>query len=184
VFSDIARWGRLKNTTTLLQAFAEVRRVIPGARLILFGGGLGHGGAAQKWAQSKRLDAGVAFHGPLPYETLMRKLGGECDFLVHLSRIETFCNAVLEALAFDVPVIAGNVGGIAWAADPVPVTFIRDVTDPAEAAAAMLQLARDPAAGRPRHWSAILERRYAPARIAELSESIYASICNPPAPAV
>jgi hypothetical protein len=48
----------------------------------------------------------------------------------------------------------------------------------------MLQLARDPAAGRPRHWSAILERRYAPARIAELSESIYASICNPPAPAV
>ena len=180
VFADIARWGRLKNTTTLLQSFARVRRVIPGARLILFGGGLGSAGPAGRWAKRQGLEGGVTFQSPLPYEDLMRKLAGDCDCLVHLSRIETFCNVVCEALAFDVPVIAGRVGGIPWAVDPVPVTFLRDVTDPEEAATAMIRQARDPAMGQPRGWAAQLERRYAPERIAELVEGIYTQVLARP----
>jgi glycosyltransferase involved in cell wall biosynthesis len=173
VFADIARWGSLKNTQTLLAAFGRVRAAVPGAGLILFGNGLGPGGPAEQWAREQRLAEGVVFRGPLPYDELMGELAGRCDFLVHLSRLETFCNTVCEALAFDRPAIAGRVGGIAWATEPLPVTFVKNVMDAGEAADAMLRLARthDPAA--PRDWIALLEKRYAPRLIADQTERLY-----------
>jgi glycosyltransferase involved in cell wall biosynthesis len=173
VFADIARWGSLKNTETLLKAFAAVRAAKPGARLILFGNGLGPGGAAEPWARKHDLGGGVQFRGPLPYAALMGELASDCDFLVHLSRLETFCNTVCEALAFDRPVIAGNVGGIAWATESLPVTFVKNVLDVREVAAAMLNLARTHDPARPRHWVSVLEKRYAPAMIAEQTERYY-----------
>ena len=173
VFADIARWGSLKNTETLLTAFGRVRAAKPGARLILFGNGLGAGGPAEQWARARNLAEGVLFRGPLPYAALMGELAGECDFLVHLSRLETFCNTVCEALAFDRPVIAGRVGGIAWATESLPVSFVKNVMDVPEVAAAMLRLAdtHDPAL--PRNWVSVLEKRYAPRIIADQTERYY-----------
>lgn len=180
VFSDIARWGALKNTTTLLTAFARVREQIPGARLVLFGNGLGPTGPAAQWAAPRRLAEGVTFRGPLPYADLMRDVAETTDFLVHLSRIETFCNTVCEALAFDRPVIAGDVGGISWAARDLPVTFLKNVLDDREAAAAMLRLAQSNNPAEPRGWSAVLEQRYSPAVIADLSEGFYEEVLRNP----
>jgi glycosyltransferase involved in cell wall biosynthesis len=180
VFTDIARWGELKNVTTLLAAFARVREQIPGAQLVLFGNGLGPAGAAEKWAAPRRLTPGVTFRGPLPYAELMREMGETSDFLVHLSRIETFCNTVCEALAFDRPVIAGDVGGISWAAEALPVTYLKNVLDAGAAAGAMLRLAQTHNPAEPRGWAAILERRYAPAVIADLSERRYEEVLRHP----
>ncbi len=175
-FVSIGRWTRLKNITTLIRAFARLRSHIPGARLSLYGNGLGQDQAGFRWAHAEGLAPGIAFRGTLPYADLMRELARDADVMVHLSREESSCNAVCEALAFDIPVIAGRVGAIPWAVAPVPVTFVRNVADPREAAEAMLRLARDPETGRPRGWANLLERRFSPAIAADQAERIYEQI--------
>jgi glycosyltransferase involved in cell wall biosynthesis len=175
VFADVAAWGRIKNTTTLIRAFQRVKQRLPGARLLLFGVGLNEGGPAWSWANRHGLTLpGLEFRGPLEEHAVLHKtLADEVDFLVHMALTETFGMSMAEALSLDIPVIAGDVGGVRWALDALPGGWVKNVRDEREVAEAMLQIAR---AGPFRVDSAALaawEARVAPDAVAQQLESLY-----------
>jgi glycosyltransferase involved in cell wall biosynthesis len=174
VFADVAAWGRIKNTATLIRAFALVKRALPAARLLLFGTGLGPDGPGAAWARRNGLALrGLEFRGPLDQAALLRTLAEEVDCLVHLALTEANCMALGEALSLGLPVIAGAVGGNAWTVAPHPARLVRNVRCPREAADAMLGIAREPPPpAAAAVWTA-WENRLAPAAIAAQLESIY-----------
>lgn len=180
VFADIAGWGRLKNVTTLLRAFRLVRNRLPGARLILFGNGLEERGRGWSWADPRGLADGVEFRGPRPHADLLNSLANEADALVHLARIESFGMTLCEALALDIPVIAGNNSGIPWTLQPLTDGLLRDVTDPDEAGAAMLKLVEKGCSKPDPNVRATLEARFDSAVVAARLETLYRSMTGGP----
>ena len=98
-------WSGYKNGAVVLRAFRELRRQLPGARLVMFGSQYGRGEFAQRWAFSRRLDEGVDFIGSVSYAEMIRRLG-EVDFLLHPAREESFGMPMAEAMALGIPVIA------------------------------------------------------------------------------
>lgn len=143
VFASAAQgWSRLKNTATLLKAFAVVRHRIPGARLLLFGSGHGPNGPAFQWATSQFLVLGVEFVGQLPHQEMLQRLAAESHILVHPSRVESFSMITAEAMGMGLPVIVGaHSGAVSWVAGDGGLTT--DINSPSELADAMDRLATD-----------------------------------------
>jgi glycosyltransferase involved in cell wall biosynthesis len=132
-----------KNTSTLIEAFARVKRSLPKARLILFGNGHGAGGDAEKWAGTRGMTEGVDFRGVVPHDLLIAQMAVEADICVHPAREENCCMAVLEAQALRIPVIAGiGSGGTPWLLDEGLAGYLCDVGSVASLSEAMLQCAR------------------------------------------
>ncbi|MFC9247429.1 glycosyltransferase family 4 protein [Streptomyces sp. NPDC057136] len=144
VFATAAQgWGRLKNTGTLLRAFALVRAELPHVRLLLCGDGHDAQGPARQWAAARGLTAGVEFAGPLAHHTLLRRIAAEAHALVHPSRVESFSMITAEAMGMGLPVIVGErSGAVPWVAGDGGLAV--DVNSPAALAGAMSRLARDP----------------------------------------
>lgn len=139
-------FNALKNTATALEAFALVRRQVPDAQLLMFGGEHGPGEAAARWAEAYGLSAGVRFMGALPHEALLRQVAELVDVLVHPSREESQGMAVLEAMAAGVPVIGGErSGAIPWVLAGGEAGILTDIERPAVLADAMLRLAESAA---------------------------------------
>lgn len=137
---------RLKNTTTLLRAFALVTRRVPGARLRLAGAGHEPGGPADTWARARGLAGAVEFRGPLDHHGVLA-LVGDADLLVHPSREESFGMVVLEALAQGVPVVGGaRSGAVPWLLDGGRAGVAADVGSPARLAGAVAGVLADPVA--------------------------------------
>lgn len=110
VFVDVASWGRLKNVKTLMRAFKGVRGKIPGAKLILYGGGLEAGGAAWRWARVNNMECGIDFRGFAPLDLITKVLVEEADIFTHLSMVETFGHSICEGVAAGNPAIISKLG--------------------------------------------------------------------------
>lgn len=102
---------RRKNVTTLLKAFAQLRRIRPDARLALLGYGHEEGGEAHRWAAGRSLCDGVDFVGEQGHDVVLDWLR-RADLCVHPAYEEPLGMAVIEALAQGIAVVAsaGAVG--------------------------------------------------------------------------
>lgn len=137
---------RRKNTSTLLAAFALIRRRLPGARLHLAGAGHEPGGPAEAWARRRGLTAGVTFAGPLDRPDVLALIR-RADLFAHPSREESFGLVLLEAMAAGVPVVAGaRSGAVPWVLDGGRAGALADISSPVRLADAVVDVLADPAA--------------------------------------
>lgn len=107
VLATAARLDEQKDPDTLLEAFALLRRRVPGAFLVWAGDGPLAGKAKAK-AKALGLGECVRFLGRVAD---VRPLLGAADVFVLSSRWEGMPNSVLEAMAAGLPVVATRVGG-------------------------------------------------------------------------
>lgn len=136
-------WGRLKNGKLLLEAFAAVREVTGGARLLLFGDGHGPGEPAEAWALRHNLANGVEFIGLIPQERLRAEMRA-ADILVHPSREEAASMVITEAMACGLPVIAiRSSGGVNDTVADGQAVLQTESGSATQLTAAMLRLAGD-----------------------------------------
>jgi glycosyltransferase involved in cell wall biosynthesis len=144
-FTLLQGWSRRKNGKCALMAFQLTRKSYPEARMIMIGAGYEAGGEADHWATSHDLTEGVIFQGRMPYASLVRFVVQEADVLVHPSLDEALSLATSESMALKKPVIAGlRTPGMGQLLDGGRVGFLVNVSQPAEVAEAMNQLAGDP----------------------------------------
>lgn len=138
-------WGGRKNSQVALQAFQQVREVIPKARLIMIGAGHGEGEEGSIWAKQRELHEQVEFVGRCPHDKLLKCLSTEADVLVHPALEESFCVAIAEAMALGIPVIGGSgSGAVPFTLENGKAGLLVDVRSPKSVAQAMLRLAQDP----------------------------------------
>jgi sugar transferase (PEP-CTERM/EpsH1 system associated) len=132
----------VKDHTTLLRAFAIVRRAEPRARLLLVGqgspesprGGLDDEAAALGVGDAVRF-AGVRTDIP----DLLRTI----DVYVNSSRYEGMSNTLIEAMAAGRPVVATAVGGTPYLLDDGVAGYLVPPADPDAMARRLLDLLRD-----------------------------------------
>ncbi len=108
LFVIVAQLRAEKNHSVLLDAFAQVLRDVPGARLAIVGDGPERSTIEQR-IEGLGLRAAVVTAGHV--DRAWRTLAA-ADIAVLPSQHEGFPNSVVEAMAVGVPVIASNVGGI------------------------------------------------------------------------
>jgi glycogen(starch) synthase len=109
----VVSWGRVqyeKGFQTLLDATAQVRRDLPGLRVVIAGRG-SHLEALQQQANHLGLQDVVTFAGFVPDDEL-RDLLHRCSLAVIPSLYEPFGMVALEALAAGAPIIASTAGGL------------------------------------------------------------------------
>lgn len=107
--------GRLdpqKRVTTLVEAFATVRRAVPAARLVFAGDGPCQAQIEMRCAELG-LSSVVTLLGRVSHDEIPR-LMGECSVLCLPSVGEPFGMVVLEAMASGRAVVASAAGGPAW----------------------------------------------------------------------
>lgn len=137
-------FGRRKNVTTLLEAFADIRDAKPGALLRLAGQAYGVGGPAHRWAAARGLDSGVEFVGPLLHEQVIAFLR-DSDVFVHPALEESFGLVLIEAMSQGVPVVAGrHSGAVPWVLDGGQAGVLTDVRSPARLADDVCRLLDEP----------------------------------------
>jgi glycosyltransferase involved in cell wall biosynthesis len=108
VFGTVGRLTEVKRPDLLLRAFAQVRMKVPASHLLIVGDGPLRselGGLATTLG----LDGGVHFAG---YQAQPERLYRAMDVFALTSRSEGIPQAVLEASAAGLPVIASRVGGV------------------------------------------------------------------------
>ena len=143
VITTVGNLRRVKGHDVFLEAAAIVSRKIPGARFTVGGDVLepAYFAALQQQVTRLGLEQQVSFVGGV--RDLPRHLAG-ADLFVLPSRSEGFSNAILEAMAASLPVVATDVGGNAEAVR-TGVTGLIVPPENAEAlAAAMLAILSDP----------------------------------------
>ncbi len=129
VFLSIANgFGKLKNTATLMRAFAQTRNRHPSVELHFIGAGHEAGGPAEAWARSNGVAEGVRFLGPLPYDQTQARLESALA-LVHPSLEESFGRTLIEAMAKGTPTIGGKTSGaVPWVLGNGAAGLLIDVT--------------------------------------------------------
>lgn len=174
-FGFAARIEALKGPMVLLEAFAQTSPALPAARLIIAGSGDQDEEIRRRTAELNVADR-VEFAGPYRDEAGKRAFMESIDVLVHPSLFEGTPCTVIEAMAFGLPVIATEVGGV-----PDMLTEDAGVLIPPSnvemLGATMLELARN--ADRRRAMGQAARRRYeelfAPATVMPLLLEKYAA---------
>lgn len=167
-------WGELKNSTTLLRAFALTRTSGLDARLLLVGIDFGPGGEAEQWAHRHGLAEDVEFLGPLSNAAVLDLLA-ESDLLVHPSREEACGMVITEAQLCSTAVIGGsNSGGVPWTLGYGVAGVLVDIESAETLADAILELARNhdrrAELARAGHFLAL--RRHEPEALTDRIESV------------
>ncbi len=137
---SVGRFRPQKGYADLLMAMRHVREHVPTARLLLVGGGELHDDLAAK-ALSLGVDDIVTFagmRGDVP------EILGTLDVFVLPSLWEGMPNAVLEAMAAGLPVVATAVGGTPEAVVDGVTGLLVCPSDPAALAEAILHLLDNP----------------------------------------
>lgn len=138
-------WGRLKNCKALFRAFARIRQVYPDAVLSVIGSGLEDGGPACLWAAENQLSEGVRFLGRVSHSEILVLLEQEADLFVYTSLQESFCMAVLEAMAKGVPsVVFPDSGALPWLVDHGGSGIVASSQDFEDMAQACIDLLSNP----------------------------------------
>jgi glycosyltransferase involved in cell wall biosynthesis len=110
-FGFAARIEALKGPMVLLEAFARILPEVPQARLIIAGSGDQEAEIKQR-AVELGLGDRCEFPGPYTDEAGKRAFLEKIDVLVHPSLFEGTPCTVIEAMAYRLPVIASEVGGV------------------------------------------------------------------------
>jgi len=117
-----------KNVTTLLLAFKELRKQYPDAELALVGHNFSLTNPKVKKWQDMNLLLGVQLVGSLNHDDLPKQID-QATIYVTPSLEETFGNTLLEAMARNVPVVAGeNSGAIPYVLEHGKAGFLCNVS--------------------------------------------------------
>lgn len=139
-------FSAMKNITSLLEAFVQVRAAVPEAELRLVGAGYEHFGAAWRHANANGQAGGVSFLGTLPRDTILSELR-RASLFVHPSLEESFGMVVIEAMSQGVPVLGGDQSGaVPWLLDGGNAGYLSNVANPDVLAQDILAAISDPAA--------------------------------------
>ncbi|MEX0869261.1 MAG: glycosyltransferase [Nitriliruptoraceae bacterium] len=142
----VGRLQALKGPDVAIRTLAEVRKVRGDAHLEIIGGASGDGtlGIAHDDLRALAAELGVAdattIHPALPQDALAVRYR-DADVVLVPSRSETFGLVALEAQASGVPVVAARVAGLE---SVVAGGALVDGHEPADHAAAVLELLNDP----------------------------------------
>jgi UDP-glucose:(heptosyl)LPS alpha-1,3-glucosyltransferase len=172
----------VKGLDTIIGAIAKAKALRPGAMLRLLVVGKGNEGRFRSLAASLGVGDAVVFAGP--HAEGVESFYLASDFLMMLSRFDTFGMVVLEAMASRLPVIlSANVGAKDIVEEGVSGYVLPDGRD-ADAAAAKIVLLLDgerrAAMGEAGHGTA---RRHTWERLAEKVARVYEEIVAGAAPA-
>lgn len=149
VILDVSQHGRVKNVSTLIRAFAEVRRQRPDTVLRLVGPGLGPDGELARWSSRNGLAASVEFIGWLDDHTAIADHLAAAAVFAHTSLEESHGVSICEAMHVGLPIIGGvRSGAVPWTLAEGRCGLLADVTDPHAVAAAILRLLSDPGLAR------------------------------------
>jgi glycosyltransferase involved in cell wall biosynthesis len=139
VVATVARLDPVKDLVTLLDAFADVRRRVPAARLVIVGDG----------PERQRLEA-RAGQGDLAgsvqitgYRADVRALLPAADVYASSSISEGVSITILEAMATGIPIVATAVGGTPEILPDGTGGILVPSRDPARMGAAIVSLAED-----------------------------------------
>lgn len=139
VLLNVARLQRVKAPEDLLRAFSEVRRRIPGAVLIMAGGGRRHG-EVRDLVRTLGLEPHVRMPG---MRADIEDLYHLADLHVMASHGEGFSLVVLEAMAAGLPQVLTNVGGTPEAVASSGAARLVPPGEPGRLAEAMVGVLRD-----------------------------------------
>jgi L-malate glycosyltransferase len=135
---------RVKGHDLFIKAAASIVQQFPGVSLSIAGDVLDPDYFAELQALIQELNLSNHFHFAGGVTDLRQHLSA-ADIFVLPSRSEGFSNAIVEAMAASLPVVATDVGGNAEAVKDGVTGFIVPTEDPAALAAAISQLLADPA---------------------------------------
>lgn len=143
----VGRIQGLKGVDIALEAFAEVARRLPSARLLVVGGPSGPRGGAELLSLRRRSEAPnlagkVRFVGPVPHGALADYYRA-ADLLLLPSRSESFGLVAAEAQSCGLPVVAAAVGGLVHVVEDGESGILVQGWNPADYTEAMLRLLGD-----------------------------------------
>lgn len=141
VLGCVASLTRVKRHADLVEAFAIVHGQLPSARLLLVGDGPLRAAIGSQVEAMGLADAVVLLGDRSDIESLLPAL----DIALLASSTEGMSNAILEAMACALPVVATAVGGNLQLVQDRVSGLLVPAADPASLAAAMLELAGSPA---------------------------------------
>ena len=109
VIGYVGRLHSIKGVDLLADAFHEISHKLPDVRLLIVGSGEEEKNIRK--ALAKEIDRGLAHIEPAMAQEQLPPWYRAMDLTVMPSRYETMSNAVLEAMACEIPFVASNVGG-------------------------------------------------------------------------
>lgn len=130
----VSEWNKLKNTTTLMRAFATLRQRHTDCRLILVGNWMEDERGAGVWArQNLPSIEGIEFLGRRSQDEIRKLLRDDADVFCSPTLEESFGMVFLEAMVQGVPCVGGqSSGAVPWLLGDAGVMC--DVRDPVQLA--------------------------------------------------
>jgi glycosyltransferase involved in cell wall biosynthesis len=129
----------------VLQAFVEIQKAFPDARLVVLGEGSEENAIRHLIAQLRL--TGVEMPGRIPRERI-GEFYDRADILINASRVDNMPASILEAFAAGLPIVSSNAGGIPAIVSHEQTGLLSDVEDWGQLAANAIRLLRDPALAR------------------------------------
>ncbi len=174
VVGNVAALADHKSQVDLVAAAPALLREVPSARVVIAGEG-DQRPALEAQIRSLGLEERVRLLG---FRRDVPRLFAAFDLFVMSSKLEGFCNSVLEAFAMEIPVVATRAGGLPEMVFDGETGLLTPVHDPAALAAAMARMLRDgdlarrtAAAGR-----RLVESEYTTERMVERTREAYAEL--------
>lgn len=139
-FLIVANLIAYKGHADLIDAFALARKRLPPWRLVCAGRDDGIGSTLRARAAAAEIATEIQFVGN---RSDIPELMRQADVAVLSSHQEGFPNAVIEAMAAGLPVVATAVGGVIEAVIHGETGFLVPIRDPSAMAEALVTIARD-----------------------------------------
>lgn len=160
------------DNATALHVLEAVRQRVPNATLTVTGTGPNEGDL-RALAEHLGLSAAVHFSGRLDRDA-MAALYRRADVLLNTSLVDNMPNSLLEALASGVPIVSTNVGGVPFVVKHGTTALLVPPSEPAEMAAAVLQLLENPSEAARLRAAGLQEvRQYTWSAVAQQLASVY-----------
>jgi glycosyltransferase involved in cell wall biosynthesis len=147
LIATVGNIRRVKGHDVFIRAAAIIVEEFPKARFSIAGAVLEQDFFSELQAMVQELNLANNFHFDGDVKNLPQYLAA-ADIFVLPSRSEGFSNAIVEAMAASLPVVATDVGGNAEAVEDGISGFLVPSDDPAALAAAILRVLADPAQAR------------------------------------